>query len=378
MEAATPGGKTSWTRQREFDSEVNADDIADTAAAYARVAAEAHAAMDLAERATRIAQRAGELDDSPLVDGEGRIAETREGLRDGGADMDAVVGHLVHAINLALSVKEAVHGVIFGPDGLEAKYLDHLTAAIEEWNGWVRAVNETPAARNDLLGDVIEGLGIWLTGEQVRPSVTHPNGATEFMVPTSNGWALPDHVAQGIREKYLRLAAADAADAADDIEAEIERFRRTMMERASELLRLGFSPAQGVFGELLQIPGRPGVDEIDGTFTPRERTIAELLHAEGRYVWAVGETNARQTPDALVDGRPTEFKTPDPGAVPNTIKNNLNAAKRQARNAVVDARSSGLSEAEAREGLNRFLRNNPPDRMDHIRIIGQDYEIVWP
>ncbi|WP_411577353.1 hypothetical protein [Streptomyces sp. HUAS TT20] len=46
-----------------------------------------------------------------------------------------------------------------------------------------------------------------------------------------------------------------------------------------------------------------------------------------------------------MDGVPTEFKTLDPSAAPNSVKNTLNTAKKQARDAVVDARASGLDES---------------------------------
>jgi hypothetical protein len=73
-----------------------------------------------------------------------------------------------------------------------------------------------------------------------------------------------------------------------------------------------------------------------------------------------------------------EFKTLDPGAAPNSVKNTLNTAKKQARDAVVDARGSGLAESGAREGLEKFLRNNPQGRMNSVRIMGDGYDILWP
>ncbi|NEA15754.1 hypothetical protein [Streptomyces halstedii] len=37
-----------------------------------------------------------------------------------------------------------------------------------------------------------------------------------------------------------------------------------------------------------------------------------------------------------------------------------------------------LSESAAQEGLGKFLRNNPPGRMDFIRIVGDGYDITYP
>ncbi|MFF5495174.1 PrsW family intramembrane metalloprotease [Streptomyces aquilus] len=122
------------------------------------------------------------------------------------------------------------------------------------------------------------------------------------------------------------------------------------------------------------------LDESEKTFNPKERRIAEALQNEGRQVKALKESSVegQRTPDAIVDGVPTEFKTLDPGAGANSVKNTLNTAKKQARDAVVDARGSGLDESGAREGLGKFLRNNPPGRMNTIRIIGDGYSIHWP
>lgn len=134
-------------------------------------------------------------------------------------------------------------------------------------------------------------------------------------------------------------------------------------------------------GEGDQGKSRDGsIDESEKAFSPKERRIAETLQTEGRSVKALKESQVagRKTPDAVVDGVPTEFKTLEPGAAPNSVKNTLNTAKKQARDAVVDARGSGLAESGAREGLDKFLHNNPPGRMNSIRIIGDGYTITWP
>ncbi|UXY32441.1 PrsW family glutamic-type intramembrane protease [Streptomyces sp. HUAS TT20] len=122
------------------------------------------------------------------------------------------------------------------------------------------------------------------------------------------------------------------------------------------------------------------IDESEKAFSPKERRIAETLQSEGKNVQALkeSEVDGRKTPDAVVDGVPTEFKTLDPGAAPNSVKNTLNTAKKQARDAVVDARGSGLDESGAREGLGKFLRNNPPGRMNSVRVIGDGYDVRWP
>ncbi|MFE4454471.1 hypothetical protein [Streptomyces sp. NPDC056796] len=115
-------------------------------------------------------------------------------------------------------------------------------------------------------------------------------------------------------------------------------------------------------------------------FNDAEGRIAELLLSEGKNVKALKESTVPgvRTADSEVNGVPTEFKSLIPGAAANTVKNQLNSAKGQARHAIIDARASGLSESAAQEGLGKFLRNNPPGRMDFIRIVGDGYDITYP
>ncbi|MEV3962499.1 hypothetical protein AB0M34_16625 [Nocardia sp. NPDC050193] len=105
---------------------------------------------------------------------------------------------------------------------------------------------------------------------------------------------------------------------------------------------------------------KPGkIDESEKTFNAAEKDIAEILAGEGNDVKAIPESTER-TPDAEVNGVPTEFKTLDEGASNNTVKNALNSAKGQAENVVINARDSGISQDEAQRGLNRFLGANQP------------------
>jgi hypothetical protein len=120
------------------------------------------------------------------------------------------------------------------------------------------------------------------------------------------------------------------------------------------------------------------IDERIRAFQPRERATAEALAVAGAMVIALPEDPRRtqRQPDALVDGRVTEFKSIEPGGSDATIKNQLDAAKGQAPNVVVDARGSGVEENGATLGLRRFLGN--PWGRDHfasILIIGDGYVI---
>jgi hypothetical protein len=121
------------------------------------------------------------------------------------------------------------------------------------------------------------------------------------------------------------------------------------------------------------------VDERARSFLAKERRIACLLADDGAAVVAVHDGHGAEgrKPDALVDDTYTEFKSLDPGASNKTVKSALKDAKGQAAHAVIDARDSGLSHDEAERGMRRFFGTPYGHRLDAIRIIGDDYDIVW-
>ncbi|WP_220139261.1 hypothetical protein [Nocardia sp. GTS18] len=121
---------------------------------------------------------------------------------------------------------------------------------------------------------------------------------------------------------------------------------------------------------------RGTIDESASSFNAAERRIAELLADEGKNVTAIPR-GAERTPDALVDGVPTEFKSLEPGASNVTVKNALKSARGQADDAIIDGRGSGLTQDEAQRGLARFL-GAYPDKMNNVRIVGDGWEILWP
>ena len=134
---------------------------------------------------------------------------------------------------------------------------------------------------------------------------------------------------------------------------------------------------EGGIGSSGVTPGT--IDESGRTFTPEEGKIASKLAAEGKDVKALPENNPTgvRNPDALVDGKPTEFKTPAPGANSNTIKNEVSSSIRgtgQARNIVIDAENSGLTQVEAERALNRIagIQNG---KLDSVRIIGKGFDL---
>lgn len=125
--------------------------------------------------------------------------------------------------------------------------------------------------------------------------------------------------------------------------------------------------------------GSGSINESERAFSQKERAIADLLETEGKTVKALPETpGAGRNPDAEVDGITTEFKSLEPGATSSTVKNQINNSIRrggQARNIIIDARGSGLTDAEARAGLQR-AKNITRGKVDSVRIIGDGYGIT--
>ncbi|WP_052851001.1 hypothetical protein [Streptomyces avicenniae] len=231
-----------WKRQVAFREEISPDDMADTAAIYARAAGEAGDAGDLARGATELGGDSGSLDGESLVDEEGRIDATSRGLQGNGADMDAVVGYVVRAMNRALDADEEVHDVIHGERGLEAKYVEHLNAAITEWNGWQAALE---AALQPDLGLVLFGppfpISVEYGGERAIASPRMLGlGNYEFEFPLGFD--------ARIRTKYLRRAAEDATTADGEITDALDAYRGKLAEFGQELGDLGYDLSDGPLG----------------------------------------------------------------------------------------------------------------------------------
>lgn len=124
--------------------------------------------------------------------------------------------------------------------------------------------------------------------------------------------------------------------------------------------------------------GDGSVDQRARVFQPAELAIARALAVRGAAVAALAEDHSlrQRQPDALVDGRVTEFKSLRPGATDATIRNQLRRAQGQAPNVVIDARGSGVDENSAGLGLRRFLGSPwAKDRYTSILVLGDDYVI---
>jgi hypothetical protein len=131
-------------------------------------------------------------------------------------------------------------------------------------------------------------------------------------------------------------------------------------------------------GELERV-GPGVVDERASRFQPRERRLADFLASEGRSVVAIHDGYGREgrKPDAVVDGVSTEFKSLDPGASDRTVKAALTSAKGQARDVAIDGRESGLGSVEAEQGVRRVLGTPYANRLDAVRIVGDDFDLNW-
>ncbi|HEY7415561.1 MAG TPA: hypothetical protein VH593_10240, partial [Ktedonobacteraceae bacterium] len=104
-------------------------------------------------------------------------------------------------------------------------------------------------------------------------------------------------------------------------------------------------PKAQIDAQLADLQSR--INETARPFTPREKRLAYLLSREGKKVVSVADNNRTRTGDALVNGVPTEFKSLDPGATSDSVRNTVQRSiKRggQARNIIIDARGSGLTE----------------------------------
>jgi hypothetical protein len=115
----------------------------------------------------------------------------------------------------------------------------------------------------------------------------------------------------------------------------------------------------------------------------KNERIDEYLRNRGRKVEPnplEGTNGAGRQGDRIVDGVKTEYKTLEPGATSSTVRNVVNASIRrggQARQIVIDARGSGLTEPAAREGVARaagIVRG----LVDKLEVIGDGFYFVHP
>jgi hypothetical protein len=133
------------------------------------------------------------------------------------------------------------------------------------------------------------------------------------------------------------------------------------------------------------------IDETSASFLPNEKPTAELLKGEGYDVKALEIINAKgvRNPDSLVtdlqtgkqtkvefkilEGLKTNSEASDSNSVVRSIQDSLKRGG-QARDIILNARESGLTEEEA---LRSFKRVSGIERgkLDSLRIVGDGFDV---
>lgn len=128
-------------------------------------------------------------------------------------------------------------------------------------------------------------------------------------------------------------------------------------------------------------PQRPPKEHVSPQVRAREQAIADYLESQGRitvYNQDQGVAGKSRQFDYWVDGVPTEFKSPMPGLDSKVIKGIVNDSIRgpaQARNIIIDARSTGCTQEEAIRGIRRAMGISR-GKVDRIEVIGDGYHVT--
>ncbi|VVJ24135.1 Uncharacterised protein [Amycolatopsis camponoti] len=257
------------------------------------------------------------------------------------------------------------------------QFLRKLSTAFADFRVWVV---DTRQRIEDSVRDVIDGAGLGLAIAGIVSILTE--GAFDVLVGAAEllGIDVIGVLAGPIAE--LSAGAVATLEGAEVLGAvaggvtamamAVERTPEPNIEQA-DTTKLGEE-----LGE------RTGViDQSESTFNQAERKIAERLAGEGHDVKALKPSTEPgvRTPDALLDGTPTEFKTieaTDPGST--KVMRVLDDSARkggQAREIVVDAEGTSLTREAALEGVQRF-KGLRKDAYDKIIIWGDGWTIVAP
>jgi uncharacterized protein YukE len=128
------------------------------------------------------------------------------------------------------------------------------------------------------------------------------------------------------------------------------------------------------------------IDQTNSTFSDPELAIAKYYADQGKTVEAVPESTESGVRmfDARIDGTAYEFKSLGENATDSTVKNNLNSAQGQfktvpdePKDVTLDARTSGLTEAQAQKGVSRYLGTGP-NPFTTITILGNGWTLTVP
>ncbi|GAB2927293.1 hypothetical protein [Streptomyces mayteni] len=210
-----------WRLQRAFSSEIDPDDMGDTARAYQRAAGEAADTGELAEWATEIAEGSGGIDGRTVVDGARRDGRTAAELAGNGEDMAEVSRYLDLAMEAARQTELDVRALI--DDYLDPRYAELLAAAEAEYQ---RRTN----------------LSYFVGGE--RRTVEYTDAAR----PNE-----PELMSE-IRDRYLRMAAEDAQYAHSTMTSDIADYRDILAQYGQRLDDLAYDVTAGPL-DLWTTPG---------------------------------------------------------------------------------------------------------------------------
>ncbi|MEV1006982.1 hypothetical protein [Streptomyces sp. NPDC049881] len=285
--------------QEEFSAEIDPESMADTAAAYLRASSEADDAGKLAATASRDARDAGEIEGEPLVDADGNIRMTTGELDASG--MEGVVRGIERAMNLAIDAERAVRHLI----------RDQVAEALDDHRHNARV--ELRDARGAL--------------DRVRPDrgneeiVLSYQGEDYTVVPDMDGfgfaaYSLPQELVELIKSRHLGAAVVSASSFGEEIEEEIESYRRRLVELAHEM----GPDAVALTGGPLKILLSPEMAEWaadqfrqeQGRVPPRVAELTRLvatLNTIVMGVWGSSSDDPTDVPEkALRDLTPAERK----------------------------------------------------------------------
>jgi Contact-dependent growth inhibition CdiA C-terminal domain len=142
----------------------------------------------------------------------------------------------------------------------------------------------------------------------------------------------------------------------------------------------------------LNLPSHTGHEKLENVpvkhvFESNERQKAEKEQAIDDYLRGLGSIvepnplegmkDAGRQGDRYINGLLTEYKTLEPGATSNSIKQRVNDSLRgisQARYIIIDARNTEMSEDEALKGIYRAIGVSR-GKLDSLRVIGNGFDI---
>jgi hypothetical protein len=127
------------------------------------------------------------------------------------------------------------------------------------------------------------------------------------------------------------------------------------------------------------LPGQQGsFDETERRVPWEELRVARLLVGEGHHVRALHERNGQgPRPDFDVCGVPTEVKTLDAGATPQSVANAMARGRKQGDEVIIDATGSGLSRRQVEFGVRLFAEKGQFGRIAEARVLGKGFGLSY-